>query len=283
MYYGHSPGWVQSALGLRVLGCVNNQHSWADFAVELQEDPTDGRRRFVRDNQRVLMLTRQLQKGPTLSRSVGNKNISRLRDLLVGGSLVQSEQVKTWVPKDRPIEAGFKKAVLEPFVESQVTELPVHAVAPPWATTGAPPRRCNAHPPGHYLYRRDCWKRSKWWASVDALGKRHNFDLVAEPQHCFQKDANEPRPARRGLGETLVVEVKLVRWPLVTPDPRFIGQLLLARSIHTHVIGICVVVGPPARVDLSANLALNATHKAVAYIGAHFVPMPFGRRSNPRC
>jgi hypothetical protein len=78
-------------------------------------------------------------------------------------------------------------------------------------------------------------------------------------------------PDRRPRGETLVVEVKFVKRPMTSPDPRFIGQLLLARSLHEYVVGICVVVRNSSRLDRATIAALDATKAAVEHVGAHWV------------
>jgi len=279
MLYGTDPERIQKVLGRSVLRCSENQDSWTDFEASLRQEPEGNGCRLVRDNKRVKALVGRLKDGEPSPSFFGAQEIRHLRDLLVGGSLAQSEQARRWVPGLDPSEETFKTGVLEPFVESRLTELSsVHVVAPPWAKKGEPPRRCKAHAVGDKFYRRVCWKRSKWWASVDTFGKRHNFDLAAEPRDRFLEDRNKQEPCRRSPGETLVVEVKLVEGALTRPDPRLIGQILLARSIHDHVVGICAVVRQSSGMAQAAVLDSGATKRAVELIGAQFVLIEISRK-----
>lgn len=113
---------------------------------------------------------------------------------------------------------------------------------------------------------------------MDAFGKRHNFDLPAEPRDRFLEDRNKQEPCRRRPEETLVVEVKLVRGALTRPDSRFIGQLLLARSIHDHVVGICAVVRQSPGMAQAAVVDSDATKRAMELIGAQFVLIDISRK-----
>jgi hypothetical protein len=278
MLYGSDPGRIQGALGRSVLRISENRDSWTDFEARLRGEPEGEGCRFVRDNQRVRALVGRLKNEERSPASFSVLDIRRLRDLLVGGSLAQSEQARKWVPGRNPSEETFKTSVLEPFVESRLTKLAsVHVVAPPWEKNGKPPRPCKAHAANGNFSRSVCWKRSKWWASVDAFGKRHNFDLAAEPRDRFLEDRNKQKPCRRSPEETLVVEVKLVKGALTKPDPRFIGQLLLARSIHDHVVGICAVIrqGAGARTVVVDS---GATKRVVELIGAQFVLIEIPRK-----
>ncbi len=71
-----------------------------------------------------------------------------------------------------------------------------------------------------------CWKESKSWVSTDAWGMRHNFDLAVRDTRS---------------GEALVLEVKMFTRDKSPNEEiqRFLGQLLLARSKHPIVLGVC--------------------------------------------
>ena len=76
-----------------------------------------------------------------------------------------------------------------------------------------------------------CWHSSKEWAVAKVFGTQNTFDVVA----------------RDGNGETLAVEVK---WLPLTggkgpngPFQRFIGQCVIAGSVHGAVIGVCCFRG----------------------------------------
>jgi hypothetical protein len=132
-------------------------------------------------------------------------------------------------------EKVLKRGLIEKQVERVWHNYPGLLVCtPPWNDKGSPVRRLcawhlkQAHMQGTLVKIgcKDCWTDSKEWASVDAWGMRHNFDIVVND---------------RDRTEALVIEVKAFRGAR-SPNSevqRFIGQLLLARSKHPIVMGIC--------------------------------------------
>lgn len=270
MLLGRISGDIQTTLGRRFLRCNETNGGWAELAAELTAEPIGDPHPFVRDNRRVAALVGRLRDGRPSTANEGDDGILRLLELLTT-SVARSEEARAWVPDEDASEKAFKQAVLEPFVESRVSGSDqIHVALPPWETIGEPPRRCHAHTAAAQFYRSACWKRCKWWASVDAFGKRHNFDLAAEPGGRFRADVGEKTPSRRAPGETLVVEVKLIKNGATGVDPRFIGQLLLARSIHDHVVGVCAVARR-RRASKTADGDFAGTRDAVERLGAHFV------------
>ena len=73
----------------------------------------------------------------------------------------------------------------------------------------------------------NCWAASKKWSVIDAFGTRNNFDLVAIDQNK----------------NTLAIEVKWLSFSAGkgpnSEFQRFIGQCVLAATLHNVVIGVC--------------------------------------------
>lgn len=116
MLYGTDSGRIQEALGRSILRCSENHDSWTDFEARLRGEPEGEGCRLVRDNQRVKALVGRLKDEERSPAFFGAREIRRLRDLLVGGSLAQSKQARKWVPEQHPSEETFKTSVLEPFM-----------------------------------------------------------------------------------------------------------------------------------------------------------------------
>lgn len=73
----------------------------------------------------------------------------------------------------------------------------------------------------------DCWAASKKYSVTDAFGTRSNFDLIAIDEN----------------GRTLAIECK---WLSISAGKRpngefqrFVGQCVLASTVHDFVIGVC--------------------------------------------
>ena len=241
------PGEIQQALGRAVIDCVDDEPSWRLFADELRKQASGGPwkkdssgRPRPDDTKLLVEFVTALAKSRRPPEKTSTKGLDRVLDLLTDGCLKHDLKVNTWRPGPKPTEARFKQEALEPFVcrhREKLTDL--HVVAPPWAKRGKPPILCASHGGRRELNCRDCWKESKCWASVYVFGKQHNFDMAARSSEL--RDNKAPRSETRTT-DILVVEVKVVKRPFTRPDPRFIGQLLLARSRHDRVAGICAML-----------------------------------------
>ncbi len=106
-----------------------------------------------------------------------------------------------------------------------------------------------------------CWNESKSWATVQILGTRHTFDLVAKDQNS---------------DETLAVEIKLVsarggRMP--TGDiQRLIGQCALAAARHRMVIGVCGYRGDLGSAGHDDRALLGGLAESRVYVVFRQVP-----------
>lgn len=264
-----TPGEIQYALGRAVIECVCGVRSWRSFADELRNQAS--RKPHPDDTASLVEFVAGLTKGHRRRVRTSAKGLDRLLYLLVGGPLKLDVHVNAWRPRPGAGEGQLKQEAIEPFVRRHLEELTdLEVVAPPWKKPGEPRKRCVIHGGDQILNCSCCWKESKKWASVYVFGdgkydKDNNFDLVA-------RSRQRSDDGRTQATDVLVVEVKLVKGRLTRPDPRFIGQLLLARSRHDRVVGICSMCSVALGQSVQASAAaLGLTRQVLDCVGVKCV------------
>lgn len=127
----------------------------------------------------------------------------------------------------------------------------------PWSKPHSCAPTCKvAHKDGQAVFGcRRCWKDSKKWSAVAAIGAHHNFDLVAKEK-----------------GKTLAVEIKFLRAKGGRMSSgaiqRFVGQCSLAAARHRFVIG---VLGYHGIVNKKWNRDTKKVRTLARRLGIHLV------------
>ncbi len=139
--------------------------------------------------------------------------------------------MRAQIPRGARTEQALERRLVTPLAARlAAAQGDVLLFSHPWGNKRHCSPDCATEPPGgagRVVGCPRCWAASKSWASVEAFGTHHTFDLVAKDRRFH----------------TLAVEIKLVsarggRMPNGDIQ-RFLGQVALAATLHDAVIGMC--------------------------------------------